>query len=48
MIGMYMRYGYGYYFDPTYILIIIAGVISLLAQLKVSSAFSKYSDVRSI
>ena len=38
MVGLYMRYGYGYYFDPTYILIIIAGIISLMAQMKVSSA----------
>ena len=48
MVGLYMRYGYGYYFDPTYILIIIAGIISLMAQMKVSSAFSRYSNVRSL
>ncbi|MDO5402183.1 MAG: zinc metallopeptidase [Eubacteriales bacterium] len=49
MIGLYVRYGYGYgyYMDPTYILIIIAAVISLLAQLKVKSTFSKYSAQRS-
>ncbi len=40
-------YGY-YYFDPTYILMIIAAVISLLAQAWVSSSFSKYSKVRSL
>ena len=39
-----MPYGYyGYYFDPTYILIIIAAIISLIAQWRVNSAFSKYS-----
>ena len=41
-----MPYGYyGYYFDPTYILIIIAAIISLIAQWRVNSAFSKYSRV---
>lgn len=46
MIELAARYyGYGFYFDPTYILIIIAAVISLLAQLRVQSAFSKYSAV---
>ena len=44
-----MPYGYyGYYFDPTYILIIIAAIISLIAQWRVNSAFSKYSRVASI
>ncbi len=42
------RYYYGYYFDPTYILIIIAAVISLIAQGMVSSTFSKYSKVGSV
>ena len=41
-----MPYGYyGYYFDPTYILIIIAAIIS---QWRVNSAFSKYSRVASM
>ena len=44
-----MPYGYyGYYFDPTYILIIIAAIISLIAQWRVNSAFSKYSRVASM
>lgn len=44
----YYNYGYGYYrFDSTYLLIIIAAVISLFAQFLVSSRFSKYSKVRS-
>lgn len=51
MIGLYIGYGYGYgygyYMDPTYILIIIAAVISLIAQVKVKSTFSKYSSQRS-
>lgn len=44
-----MPYGYyGYYFDPTYILLIIAAIISLIAQWRVNSAFSKYSRVASM
>lgn len=44
-----MPYGYyGYYFDPTYILIIIAAIISLIAQWRVNSVFSKYSRVASM
>ena len=35
-------------FDPTYILIIIAAIISLIAQWRVNSAFSKYSRVASM
>lgn len=35
------------FFDPTYILIIPALLISLYAQMKVSSTFKKYSQVRS-
>lgn len=51
MTGLLIRYGYygyGYYsFDSTYLLIILAAVISLFAQFLVSSRFSKYSKVRS-
>ncbi len=43
-----MGYYYGYGIDWTYILIIIAAVISLLAQWLVSSTFSKYSKQRSL
>ena len=39
--------GYYYYMDPTYILIIIGVVLSLLASAKMKSTFSKYSKVRS-
>ena len=38
---------YGYYYDPTYILILIGAVISMLASARVKSAFNKYSRVRS-
>ena len=39
-------YGY-YYYDPTYMLIVISALISLFAQFLVNSRFSKYSRVRS-
>ncbi len=48
MIGLMAGYGYyGYYYDPTYLLMIIAAVLSLAAQFRVNSAFSKYSQVGS-
>lgn len=37
-----------YYFDPTYILIIIGAILSLAASARVKSTFSKYSRVRSL
>ena len=44
-----MPYGYyGYYFDPTYILIIIAAIISIIEQWRVNSEFSKYSRLSSM
>lgn len=43
---MYPHY-YGY-FDPTYILVIIGAVLSLLASALVNSTFRKYSGVRSL
>lgn len=43
---MALFYGYRYFFDPTYILILIGVVISLLASAKVKSTFAKYSNVR--
>lgn len=39
---------YGFYFDPTYILIIIGAVISLVASAKVNSTFNRYNQVRSM
>ena len=44
MPGRY--YGY-YYYDQTYMLIVISALISLFAQFLVNSRFSKYSRVRS-
>lgn len=41
-------YPYGYYFDPTYILVLIGVVISLWASAKVKTTYGKYSRVRSM
>lgn len=41
-----MYYGYGMYWDPTYILIIIGMLLSLAASASVRSAMSKYKKVR--
>ncbi len=38
---------YGYYYDPTYILVLIGVVICLLASSNVNRTFQKYSRVRS-
>jgi len=38
---------FSYYFDPTYILVIIAFLLTLFASMGVKSTFSKYNDVRS-
>jgi len=43
---MYGGY-YGYYFDPTYILVLIGAILSLIASAKVNSTFNKFSKVRS-
>lgn len=47
-MALYYGFGYRYYIDPTYILIIIGMVISLLASAKVKSTFARYSNVRSM
>lgn len=39
---------YGYYFDPTYFLVLIGVVISLWASARVKSTYAKYSRVRSM
>lgn len=40
-------YGYGYYYDPTYILVIIAAVLCMAASAKVRTTYRKYSAVGS-
>ncbi len=45
-----MYYGglMGYYFDPTWILVILGAVLSMAASAKVNSTLNKYSKVRSM
>ncbi|MBO5031705.1 MAG: zinc metallopeptidase [Lachnospiraceae bacterium] len=43
-----MPYFYGYYLDPTYILVLIGAVLSIIASAKVNSTFNKYSRERSM
>ena len=47
MVLAYYSYGYGYGYDPTWLLLVITGVIAIIAQIRVSSSFSKYSKVES-
>ena len=43
-----MGYGYyGYYYDPTYLLVIIGAILCIWAQMRVKSTYSKYARVRS-
>ncbi len=42
-----MGYYYGYYMDPTYLLVLIGAVLCMVAQMRVSSTYRKYSGVRS-
>lgn len=39
---------YGFYFDPTYILVVVGAVICLIASAKVNTTFHKYNRVRSM
>jgi len=41
-------YGYGYGFDWTYILVIIAALLSIVASINVQSTFNRYSRIRSM
>lgn len=40
-------YGY-YYFDPTYIFLIIGAAICMIASARVNSTYNKYSNYRSM
>ena len=44
---MYYGYPFGFYFDPTYFLLVIGMILSLAASAKMKSTFSKYRRVRS-
>ena len=41
-------YGYGFYWDPTYFLIIIGAIICLIASARVRTTYSKYGKVASM
>lgn len=43
-----MPYRYGYYFDPTYVLVLIGAVISMIASARVNATYNKYAKVRSM
>lgn len=43
-----MPFGYYYYFDPTYILVLIGTLLCLWASAKVNSAMNKYARVRNV
>ena len=38
---------FGYYFDPTYILVLIGALLCILASSRVNSTYSKYAKLRS-
>ena len=44
----YYGYGYGMYFDPTYVLVIIGMILCLGASALVNSTMRKYSRVRNM
>ena len=39
---------YGYYFDPTYIFVLIGAVLSIIASARVNSTFNKFARERSM
>ncbi len=43
-----MPFGFGYYFDSTYILVLIGAVLSIIASARVNATFSKFARVRSM
>ena len=42
-----MPFGYGFYWDPTYMLVLIGAVICMLASAKVRSTYRRFSRVQS-
>jgi hypothetical protein len=48
VFGMGLGYGYGMYWDPTYMLVVIGALICLAASAKVNSTFKRYNRVRSV
>lgn len=47
MAVMYGFYGFGFYYDPTYILLLIGVILSLAASAGVRSTYARYDSVRS-
>lgn len=44
---MYSGYGYyGYYMDPTYILVLIGAILCIAASAKMNSTYAKYAKIR--
>lgn len=48
MIIGYVARGFGYYWDPTYMLVIVGALICMAASMRVKSTYAKYSRVRSM
>lgn len=44
----YRGYGFGFYYDPTYIFIIIAFILTAIASMRVRTVYGKYSKVRAV
>ncbi len=44
----YYGYGYGFFWDPTYILIVIGAIICLVASARVRSTYNRYSRISSM
>lgn len=40
--------GFGFYFDPTYYLVIVGALLSIFASVKLNATFSRYARVRSM
>lgn len=43
-----MPYRYGFYWDPTYVLVLIGALVSLVASARVKTTYHKYAKVRSM
>ena len=48
MLSAYITRGFGYYWDPTYMLVIVGALICMAASMRVKSTYAKYSRVRSM
>lgn len=48
LYGYYGGYGYGSFFDPTYILVIIALILTAIASMGVKTTYARYARVRNM